>query len=301
MAIVNHEKRTSGGLDDGRSAYIGGSHDRPRQRLRDPPRPPPAAASGSRPATRDPSGRPSAGPAGADVAIVGAGFTGLWAAIALLDTDPSLRVVVLEADRVGWGASGRNGGFCEASLTHGLSNGLLHFQRGDRRSSRPRAGGTSPSWSRSCGTRASTRSSRRPGTLGVATPARTRSTELRAYVELAASGTASGLQFLDREAIQAEVHSPRWLAGVRAGPEHCVMVNPAKLAWGLAAAAERRGATIFEDSRVTGIRRRAGGVTRRRRRRRRRSRPRTCSWPRRRTAAGCGGSCPSSSRSTTTC
>ena len=34
---------------------------------------------------------------------------------------------VLEADRVGWGASGRNGGFCAASLTHGLGNGLLHF------------------------------------------------------------------------------------------------------------------------------------------------------------------------------
>src|SRR4051794_38069403 len=62
-----------------------------------------------------------------DVAIVGGGFTGLWSAIALLDADPSLRVAVLEADRVGWGASGRNGGFCAASLTHGLSNGLLHF------------------------------------------------------------------------------------------------------------------------------------------------------------------------------
>ena len=56
-----------------------------------------------------------------------AGFTGLWAAIRLLDTDPSLRVTVLEADRVGAGASGRNGGFCAASLTHGLGNGLLHF------------------------------------------------------------------------------------------------------------------------------------------------------------------------------
>ena len=40
---------------------------------------------------------------------------------------PSLRVVVLEAERVGSGASGRNGGFCAASLTHGLGNGLLHF------------------------------------------------------------------------------------------------------------------------------------------------------------------------------
>ena len=54
-----------------------------------------------------------------DVAIIGAGFTGLWTAIALTDTDRSLRVAILEAETVAFGASGRNGGFCEASLTHG--------------------------------------------------------------------------------------------------------------------------------------------------------------------------------------
>ncbi|MFL5715296.1 MAG: FAD-dependent oxidoreductase, partial [Chloroflexota bacterium] len=47
-----------------------------------------------------------------DVAIVGAGFTGLWTAIALTDTDPALRIAVLEQETVGFGASGRNGGFC---------------------------------------------------------------------------------------------------------------------------------------------------------------------------------------------
>ena len=62
-----------------------------------------------------------------DVAIIGGGFTGLWTAIALTDTDPSLRVVVLEMETIAFGASGRNGGFCEASLTHGLANGIRHF------------------------------------------------------------------------------------------------------------------------------------------------------------------------------
>ncbi|MEE9618087.1 MAG: FAD-binding oxidoreductase, partial [Anaerolineae bacterium] len=47
----------------------------------------------------------------ADVAIVGAGFTGLSTAYHLRQADPSLRVVVLESDVVGYGASGRNGGF----------------------------------------------------------------------------------------------------------------------------------------------------------------------------------------------
>jgi glycine/D-amino acid oxidase-like deaminating enzyme len=59
--------------------------------------------------------------------VVGAGFTGLWTALTLTDRDPYLDVVVLEADTVGYGASGRNGGFVEASLTHGLHNGPAHF------------------------------------------------------------------------------------------------------------------------------------------------------------------------------
>jgi hypothetical protein len=54
-----------------------------------------------------------------DVAIVGGGFTGLWTAIALTDTDPALRVAVLVMETVAFGGSGRKCGFCEASLTHG--------------------------------------------------------------------------------------------------------------------------------------------------------------------------------------
>ncbi|WP_164311546.1 FAD-dependent oxidoreductase, partial [Streptococcus pneumoniae] len=49
-----------------------------------------------------------------DVAVVGAGFTGLWTAYYLARTDPSLRIAVLEAESVGFGASGRNGGWCSA-------------------------------------------------------------------------------------------------------------------------------------------------------------------------------------------
>src|SRR5688572_7080102 len=56
----------------------------------------------------------------ADVAIVGAGFTGLWTAYSLLRADPTLRVVVLERERVGFGASGRNGGWCSALLPMSL-------------------------------------------------------------------------------------------------------------------------------------------------------------------------------------
>src|SRR5262249_35751447 len=50
----------------------------------------------------------------ADVAIAGAGFTGLWTAYALLQAEPTLRVVICECESVGFGASGRNGGWCSA-------------------------------------------------------------------------------------------------------------------------------------------------------------------------------------------
>lgn len=63
----------------------------------------------------------------ADLCIVGAGFTGLWAAKHAKQRDPGRDVVVLEAVAAGFGASGRNGGFLEASLTHGLANGMTHF------------------------------------------------------------------------------------------------------------------------------------------------------------------------------
>src|SRR2546423_14905886 len=58
-----------------------------------------------------PPREPLRGPAEVDVAIVGAGYTGLWTAYYLKHAQPSLRVAVLERERAGFGASGRNGGW----------------------------------------------------------------------------------------------------------------------------------------------------------------------------------------------
>src|SRR5690606_33093123 len=62
-----------------------------------------------------------------DLAVVGGGFSGLWTALLAKERDPERDVVLVEAKRVGWAASGRNGGFCAASLTHGLDNGVARF------------------------------------------------------------------------------------------------------------------------------------------------------------------------------
>ena len=63
----------------------------------------------------------------ADLAVIGGGFSGLWTALLARERDPSADVVLIEAATSGWAASGRNGGFCSASLTHGIGNGLARF------------------------------------------------------------------------------------------------------------------------------------------------------------------------------
>ena len=62
-----------------------------------------------------------------DLVIIGGGFTGLWTALLASEANPGRRIVILESETVGYGASSRNGGFCDASLTHGLENGVSHW------------------------------------------------------------------------------------------------------------------------------------------------------------------------------
>ncbi|MDD2923375.1 MAG: FAD-dependent oxidoreductase, partial [Anaerolineales bacterium] len=65
----------------------------------------------------------------ADLTIIGAGFTGLWTALTAKQEDPARDVVVLEAGETGSGASGRNGGFVAASLTHSFQNGRNRWEK----------------------------------------------------------------------------------------------------------------------------------------------------------------------------
>ena len=62
-----------------------------------------------------------------DLCIVGGGYTGLWAAIIAKERDPDRDIVLIDAFTVGSAASGRNGGFMESSLTHGIANGQSRF------------------------------------------------------------------------------------------------------------------------------------------------------------------------------
>ena len=59
--------------------------------------------------------------------VIGAGLTGLWAALLAKEEDPDREVVLLEGERIAFGATGRNGGFMDASLTHGIENGVARW------------------------------------------------------------------------------------------------------------------------------------------------------------------------------
>ena len=105
---------------------------------------PALAEASATPAWLDSPLRPAARPAlpadtTADLVVVGGGYTGLWTAVLAKERDPSRDVVLLEAQRIGWAASGRNGGFCAASLTHGEGQRRAAVPRRDQhaRAARP--------------------------------------------------------------------------------------------------------------------------------------------------------------------
>jgi glycine/D-amino acid oxidase-like deaminating enzyme len=212
------------------------------------------AGADSTPFWLDDPGRPTpraalSGQVVCDLAVVGGGYTGLWTALMAKERNPGRRVVLVEAESIAWAASGRNGGFCEASLTHGAANGRDRFpeefdtleRMGEENLEELQA--TLEKYGIDAELEVT-------GELNVAT-------EEYQVDGLREEAERGGGTFLDREAVRAEVASPTYLAGLWSRDN--VMVNPAKLAWGLAAAAERLGVEIHEHSHVSGIDKRADG------------------------------------------
>jgi glycine/D-amino acid oxidase-like deaminating enzyme len=190
-----------------------------------------------------------------DLVIVGGGFTGLWAAIQAKEQDPARDVVVLEAQTVGFGASGRNGGFVDSSLTHGLRNGVRHF--GQETRALQRVGLENLDAMAAALHRYHIDADWDPrGILYVATQPH-QLNELRDEAALlTAHGEAAAM--LDAAQTRAELDSPTFVGGCRRGTGKAT-VNPISLAWGLRRAAEQLGTRIYEQS--PALRLRAGRAT----------------------------------------
>ncbi len=199
---------------------------------------------------------PLRGPESADLLVVGGGYTGLWAALRAKERDPSRDVVLVDAAHCGDQASGRNGGFASASLTHGFANGQERWPEElaelDRLGAENLAaiGDTVRRHDIDCGWE-------QTGELTVAT-APHEVEELAAHASVL---TAAGhdVRLLDRDGVRAEVDSPTYLAGLWER-DSTAMVEPARLAWGLRQAALAAGVRIYEGTEATALDAHAGAV-----------------------------------------
>ena len=159
---------------------------------------------------------PLAGPADVDLLIVGGGYTGLWTALHAAQRHPDARIMLIEAQRLGWAASGRNGGFVESSLTHGAANGKSRWP--DEFDHLERLGAANlEGMQRDIDTYGMKVEWERTGMLTVATEPH----QVAWLREAADDGEGD---FLDQAAVRAEVDSPTYLAGMFSA--RCAIVPP---------------------------------------------------------------------------
>lgn len=178
----------------------------------------------------------------ADLLIVGGGFTGLWAAILAKEADPARDVMLIEAGKVAYGASGRPGGVVSTSIMHGLHNAERLFpddlaelerlgqdnMRGFRETLKTYGIDAHETWG---------------GELTVAI-GDTRFPDVRAEYELH-NKYGHKAELLDRAGVQAQIKSPLF-AGACWSKELSGTVHPARLAWGLKRAALSLGVRLHE-------------------------------------------------------
>jgi glycine/D-amino acid oxidase-like deaminating enzyme len=186
------------------------------------------------------------GDLGADLCVVGAGYTGLWTALLAKERDPLREVIVIEQYETGAGASGRNGGFCSASLTHGFNNGLRRFkdempiierlarENLDAIEATIERYGIECDWERT-------------GELRVAVA----HWQFEGMIEEARRRNEMGdnVVVLGAQQTQARVHSASYV-GALYDHDGNALVDPARLVWGLERVCLSLGVKIFENSKV---------------------------------------------------
>lgn len=186
------------------------------------------------------------GDATTDLLVVGGGYAGLWTALRAKERDPDRDVVLVEAHRIAWAASGRNGGFCEPSLTHGRANASIHVpgeedllaRMGEQNLAELLA--TLERYGIDCDVRPH-------GVIKLATEPH----QEAGLEQLAASDDA--VELLRDDALQAQVRTSAARVGAWLHDDG-VVLNPARLARGLLDACRALGVRVFERTRATDLR-----------------------------------------------
>lgn len=181
-----------------------------------------------------------------DLLVIGAGFAGLWTALLAKEENPSREIVVLEAGETAIGASGRNGGFMDASITHGFLNGLARWPKeiaalhalgiknlNEIESTIKRLG-------IDCDYQLT-------GEIDIATEPYLLD-NFKQFIELAKPYNID-FQYLDQEQLHSVVKSPLFIGGLKRLDS--AIVNPAQLAWGLRKGCIDLGVRLYENTPVT--------------------------------------------------
>jgi glycine/D-amino acid oxidase-like deaminating enzyme len=194
-----------------------------------------------------------------DLCIVGGGFTGLWTAIIAKQRDAKRDVVLIDAHEIGSGASSRNGGFMDYSLTHGIANAQQRFpgevdileQLG--RENIAEIEKVIREYNIDC-------DFERNGAIEVASTwhPENYTDELKEDYSILRD-LGHDVVWLDRDAMNAEVHSPVFTGGLWA-KDTSALVDPARLAWGLKRVAQTLGVRIYEDTRAGEISENKSGI-----------------------------------------
>lgn len=181
-----------------------------------------------------------------DLLIIGAGFAGLWTALLARENDPDRDIIIMEAGRTAIGASGRNGGFMDASLTHGFQNGVSRWP--DEFPLLHTLGIQNLAEIESTISRLAIECDyQRTGEIDLATePYLLR--DFKSRLELAKPFNIN-FQYLDRDEMQQVVKSPIILGGIKRFDSS--IVNPAHLSWGLRKACIQLGVKLCENTPVT--------------------------------------------------
>ena len=202
---------------------------------------------------------PLDGDARADVALVGGGYSSLWTAYLLLRENPGLDVAILEKSAIGYGASGRNGGFAMTLVHRTLSHLAEYVGDAEARKIYLAAKQAVEHIDKTVVAEAIECDLQPNGCLTISnTPPQDRVIE-RELETAGRLGLEGDFEYLDRDAARARLHSERIRCGFR--EEACSLVNPARLARGLKRVVERLGARVYEGTPVSGWEERADGVT----------------------------------------
>jgi glycine/D-amino acid oxidase-like deaminating enzyme len=187
-----------------------------------------------------------------DVAVVGAGFTGLWTALYLARAEPTLRVTVVEAETAGFGASGRNGGWCSALFPASLDSVATRASRAGALAQHRAMRDSVDEVLRVATEEGIDAHAAKGGTISLAR-SEPQWARARAEVEHARSWGLGedDVRLLDAAEASAVLGATR-VRGATYTPD-CAAIHPARLVRGLAEAAERRGVIVHERTPATAI------------------------------------------------